>query len=226
MPISWVRTECSGEKIPTASVPQIPQLRWTEMAPTGSSTLMRSKKTTENTTITPATSPIVMADHIAIRSAPAVIPTSPASTPFSPMERSGFPETNSDANIAASPPAAAARQVVTRVRDTSSGSAESTEPPLNPNHPSHSRNTPTAASGSELPGIGVSLPRTYLPTRGPSIQANVFLNRMFTVFLARVRPMEADPVSRHPNRRGPTEQPACQSSDPGCCAQHLSLHSF
>ena len=48
---------------------------------------------------------------------------------------------------AETPPAAAAIQVVTRVRDVNSGSAERTEPPLNPNHPSQRIKTPAAESG-------------------------------------------------------------------------------
>ena len=54
---------------------------------------------------------------------------------------------------AETPPAAAARQVVTSVSDVNSGSAESTEPPLNPNHPSQRINTPAAAKGILCPGI-------------------------------------------------------------------------
>ena len=44
-------------KIPTARVPQIPQIPCTEIAPTGSSSLIESKKIIENTTITPAIAP-------------------------------------------------------------------------------------------------------------------------------------------------------------------------
>jgi len=41
---------------------------------------------------------------------------------------------------------AAAKHVVTNVKDVNSGSAESTEPPLNPNHPNQSINTPAVAN--------------------------------------------------------------------------------
>ena len=51
------------------------------------------------------------------------------------------------------PPAAAAKQVVTSVRDVNSGSADRTEPPLNPNQHSQRINTPAAASGKLCPGI-------------------------------------------------------------------------
>jgi len=66
-------------------------------------------------------------------------------------------------------PAAAARQVVTSVNEVASGSALSTEPPLNPNHPSHSKNTPIVASGMLCPGIAFTAPSdAYLPNLGPS----------------------------------------------------------
>ena len=171
MPSSCTSTEWSGEKMPTASVPQMPQVRCTEIAPTGSSIWMRSKNSTENTTSTPAIMPIAIADHIAIRSAPAVMPTRPARMPFRAIERSGFWNRSCEASMAPSPPAAAARQVVTSVSETSAGSADSTEPPLKPNQPSQSRKTPTVASGRLLPGIGDTRPFTNLPRRGPSIQA-------------------------------------------------------
>ena len=44
------------------------------------------------------------------------------------------------------PPAAAAKHVVTNVREVNSGSADNTEPPLKPNQPNHRINTPAAAS--------------------------------------------------------------------------------
>jgi phosphoribosylaminoimidazolecarboxamide formyltransferase/IMP cyclohydrolase len=49
--------------------------------------------------------------------------------------------------IAPMPPAAAARHVVTRTNEVAAGSAESTEPPLKPNHPSHNNITPITARG-------------------------------------------------------------------------------
>ena len=45
------------------------------------------------------------------------------------------------------PPAAAAKQVVTKVKEVSAGSADNTDPPLNPNHPNQRINTPAAANG-------------------------------------------------------------------------------
>ena len=57
--------------------------------------------------------------------------------------------------MAPRPPAAAARQVVTSTNEARAGSAERTEPPLNPNQPSHSRKTPMVAAGRLLPGEGM-----------------------------------------------------------------------
>ena len=56
------------------------------------------------------------------------------------------------------PPAAAAKHVVTSVREVNAGSAESTEPPLNPNHPNHNINTPAADRGILDPVIALGLP--------------------------------------------------------------------
>ena len=50
------------------------------------------------------------------------------------------------------PPAAAAKQVVT-VSEVNAGSAESTEPPLNPNHPNQRISTPAVANGMLCPRI-------------------------------------------------------------------------
>ena len=67
------------------------------------------------------------------------------------------------------PPAAAAKQVVTKVKEVNSGSAERTEPPLNPNHPNQRINTPAAANGRLCPGIARGFPSlSKRPIRAPS----------------------------------------------------------
>ena len=73
-------------------------------------------------------------------------------------------------NIAdATPPAAAAKHVVTKVNDVNAGSADNTEPPLNPNHPNQRINTPAAASGRLCPGIALEVPsESNFPIRAPS----------------------------------------------------------
>ena len=55
--------------------------------------------------------------------------------------------------MATTPPAAAAKQVVTKVNDVKPGSAESTEPPLKPNQPNQKIRTPAVANGRLCPGI-------------------------------------------------------------------------
>ena len=60
--------------------------------------------------------------------------------------------------MAPNPPAAAARQVVTSTREVFAGSADKTDPPLNPNHPSHNIRTPAADSGMLDPGIATAFP--------------------------------------------------------------------
>ena len=45
------------------------------------------------------------------------------------------------------PPVAAAIEVVTKTYEVRAGSADRTEPPLNPNHPSQSMSTPAADNG-------------------------------------------------------------------------------
>jgi len=64
-------------------------------------------------------------------------------------------------------PAAAAKEVVTNTNDTSKGLADNTEPPLNPNHPNHNKNTPIAAKGIECPVIGLIPFAVYFPALGP-----------------------------------------------------------
>ena len=168
--MSWVTNEWSGFvlKMPTANVPQIPQVRWTESAPTGSSILTRSKSSTDATTMRPAIRPMSMAALTETVSAPAVMPTSPASAPFSTMLKSGLCWSVQEAAIAPITPAAAASDVVTKTSETSAGSALRTDPPLNPYQPSHRRKTPIAASGMLCPAIGrIFPPSRYLPRRGP-----------------------------------------------------------
>src|SRR5690606_32369308 len=109
-----------------------------------------------------------------IRSAPAVMPTSPARTPLSTIVKSMVLNKICEVKNAATAPAHAATAVVTITRDTNPGSADNTEPPLKPNHPNHKRKTPMVANGRLWPGIAFVFPSTYLPSLGPSkiTQAN------------------------------------------------------
>ncbi len=71
---------------------------------------------------------------------------------------------------APTPPAAAAKQVVTNVSEVSEGLADNTDPPLKPNHPSHKINTPAVARGMLCPKITAVLPFLNLPIRAPNNQ--------------------------------------------------------
>ena len=103
-------------------------------------------------------------------SAPAVIPTKPASEPFKIIDKSGFLLIVQEAIIAPIIPAAPANVVVTKTKEIPPGSADRTDPPLNPYQPNHNKKTPIDASGKLCPRMGFiepSLP--YLPIRGPRI---------------------------------------------------------
>src|SRR5690606_35384835 len=117
------------------------------MAPTGSSSFSLSIKDTANTIITPAMAPIKSASEGFIWSAPAVIPTKPPRIQVKNMVKSSFLSLIVDVNIAATPPAAAAKQAVTKLKEVNAGSADKIEPPLNPNQPNHKINTPAVAKG-------------------------------------------------------------------------------
>ena len=114
-------------------------------------------------------------------SQPAVMPTSPASTPLSVNDSDGLPYFHHVMNMVATPPAAAARLVV---RNTwlmamrfTSPEAASCEPGLNPNHPSQRMNTPRAAMVRLCPGMARLLPSLpYLPMRGPNAIAPIMAN--------------------------------------------------
>ncbi len=158
VPSSWPMNVASPLDRSTAKRPQIPHTPWTEIAPTGSSILIRSKATIENTTNTPPIAPIKTDKPGAGLKGSAVIDTSPASAPFNAMVRSAFPKDSFATNSAATRPPAAAIFVFTNTRATAFASSIfdnfSSEPPLNPNQPNHKMNIPSVASGMFAPGIG------------------------------------------------------------------------
>ena len=73
------------------SVPQVPQIPCTEMAPTGSSTRTRSKNDTANTTSAPPMAPMITASRVEIAPTGAVTETSPARRPLAAIDTSGLP---------------------------------------------------------------------------------------------------------------------------------------
>ena len=74
-------------------------------------------------------------------------------------------------------PATAAILVLTKTLAMESASEivpmASCDAPLKPNQPSQRMKTPSVASGIFDPGIGTTLPSTYLPLRAPSISAPI-----------------------------------------------------
>ncbi len=112
-----------------------------------SSNFNLSIKLTAKTIIAPAIAPIKIASVGDIWSAPAVIPTNPPRIPFRNIVKSRFLYINVETKEAKTPPAAAAKQVVTNVKEVSPGSADKTDPPLKPNQPNQRIKTPAVAKG-------------------------------------------------------------------------------
>ena len=73
------------------STPKMPPTPCTEIAPTGSSIPLRSKKNTDSTMRTAAMMPITAAAHGCTNAHGAVMATRPASMPFTIMPGSGLP---------------------------------------------------------------------------------------------------------------------------------------
>ena len=143
---------------PTHSVPKMPFTRWTDVAPTGSSSFILSKKSTANTTSTPAMRPMRRALPMPTKAHGAVIATRPARPPLSVMLRSGLPPMNQIVMSALIDAAAAAVLVVTAIWPIEAQSAAIVEPGLNPNQPNQRTNTPIVAEVMLWPGIGIALP--------------------------------------------------------------------
>ena len=106
-----------------------------------------------------------MAATVVMMWAEPVIPTRPARAPFMMMPTSGRPSTRQDKASAAKPPKAPEMVVLIRMPGTWSVRPK-VEPPLNPNQPNHSRNTPSVTSGRSWPWM-VALPCSKRPMRGP-----------------------------------------------------------
>ena len=133
------------------------------------------------TSIVPQMSPITTAPTGETRSHPAVIPTSPAKIPLSVSDSEGLPYLSHVTIMVATPPAAAARFVVRNTWEMAvlfiSPLAANWLPGLNPNHPSHNMNTPSAANVRLCPGMARLLPSLlYFPRRGPSAMAPINAN--------------------------------------------------
>src|SRR5690625_2964900 len=138
------------------------------MAPTGSSIFSLSTIRIEKTTSTPAIMAIDAAPITETTTAPGVIPTSLPESPFNATEASRLVITSWVVIIEASAPEHAEIAVVTKTYETPTGSALRPEPPLNPNQPIQSKNTPTVARGMLCAGIPMILPFTNFPDLAPS----------------------------------------------------------
>ncbi len=101
----------------------------------------------------------------------AVIATRPARAPLRAIVRSAFPNHACERRSAATSPPAAAMLVLTKTIDTAFASSIllilSSEPPLNPNHPSQRMNVPRVARGRFAPGMALTLPFSYFPFLAP-----------------------------------------------------------
>ena len=173
MPISWPSRVASPLLNTTAITPQMPQVPWTLMAPTGSSMRSLSKATMEPTTMRPPTAPMTIDQNAEPESGSAVIATRPANAPFSAIVKSALPNQARARISAATRPPQAAMLVFTNTCATAFASSTleifSSEPPLKPNQPNQSTNMPSVAKGMLQPGIAWTWPfGPYLPLRGPS----------------------------------------------------------
>ena len=111
-PTPTVAASAGTARSPVASVPQTPARPCTATAPIGSSMPRRSTSGTATTAIAAATKPIRTAAQGATNPHAAVTATSAARTPFSIIETSGLRRTSHATQIPPTPPAAAARFVV------------------------------------------------------------------------------------------------------------------
>src|SRR5258708_2732001 len=142
MPTTWVTVRAnpppqkrptSVAKKPTLSVPKIPPTRCTLTAPTGSSTLIFAKNSTEQIVSGPARSPMTTAPVTPTALQAAVMATSPVSVPLRIRLRSGFPRSAHATIVAATQAAAPDMLVFSAIRAIASGSAGIVLPALKAN---------------------------------------------------------------------------------------------
>src|SRR6266545_2815253 len=129
------------------STPQMPQVPWTEMAPTGSSMPRFSTRPMDTITSTPATIPMTAAAHGSTKAHGAVIATRPASMPLAIMPGSGFLAGLAYIiqNIAVVAPNAAAIAVLAATMANWTSVAARLDAALKPNQPNSRMNVPSIA---------------------------------------------------------------------------------
>src|SRR5688572_21783347 len=98
---------------------------------------MRSKKSTDATTKTPAMAPIISELPTLTKAQDAVMATKPARAPLMIIVRSGLPIMNQAVRVAVKAAMDAAILVVTAMRAMSAKEAAIVLPGLNPNQPNH-----------------------------------------------------------------------------------------
>ena len=157
----------------TANVPHTPATKCAGMAPTTSSIFNLNKSFVEKYINTPAIAPIKIAANGLGVNGSAVIPTNPAIAPFSIITTSVLPPINLDTVAAANTPPAAAKFVliyIVATEDTSSiVPAANCDPPLKPNQPNQSINTPKVANGIDDAAKGAIGLASPLPENLPDL---------------------------------------------------------
>jgi len=155
---------------PLAITPQNPLMPCTENASSGSSTFIYLRNLVDATNRQPDTTPISSDHHELAASHPAVMPTSPASSPFESDDTHSMWSNAMIRMNTVSPPAAADRVVfmqTTWMATELLPVAPSADPPLKPYHPNHrirvpkttiptlcGLNSSSAVSESNLPILG------------------------------------------------------------------------
>src|SRR6056300_529324 len=152
------------------------------MAPTTSSIFNENKSFVAKYIIAPPTAPITIDKNGLGAKGSAVIATKPAIAPFNIKITSVLPPINLDNKAAVITPPQAAKFVLMKIVATevmsSNVPAANCEPPLNPNQPIQSINTPSVAKGTDdaangskgltspfAPNLPVLGPRTMTPAK-------------------------------------------------------------
>src|SRR3990172_1212779 len=136
----------SVENNPTARTPHAPAHPCTGNAPTGSSMPTLSSRTVPPYITSAPMPPMTTAAHGSTVAVPAVMPTSPPSTPLIVRPGSYRPVMSFEARTAVTPPEVAASVVVTATFAASAAPppvSASVEPGLNPYHPNQRMNIPS-----------------------------------------------------------------------------------
>lgn len=131
---------------PLAITPQKPLMPCTENASKGSSIFIYFKNLVDATNRHPETTPMSKAHHEFAESQPAVMPTSPASSPLDKLETHSMWSSAMTKMNTVKPPVAAERVVfihTTWINCELSPVAPSADPPLKPYHPNQRISVPS-----------------------------------------------------------------------------------